>query len=508
MKVNLPVTGHEVDYGDDVLIVSRTDLDGRITFVNHDFIQISGFTPEELIGQSHNIVRHPDMPSAAFQDFWRTLRSGKPWSGLVKNRCKNGDHYWVHADVTPVRESGQITGYLSVRSRPSRKEVEHAEQLYRRMNEGRHALQMREGVVRRASLFSRLNIIRRIHEQAPMRTKFGLVGLLLFIPLVIALALTWSKFSESLDAARFEREGLAYHHELRDLLPALQNHRGRSGEAKVGNTASAAALPGIARTLQGKLREVGDRTATLDARLEVSSVWAGIRQDAEALLAADSKLSVDESFERHSAVIDRVNALMVRIASESGLASDADPVTLGLVTAGIITAPELATHVAFSRRLGASMLLRNAFDLPSKFDVNGRMAMADRQMERIETSVGNAVQRLPALEAPLAAPLASLKENLGSFDKLVETRVLGASRAEIDPAVFHKQGSAAVDAAYALYDAVSGQIDLLLGQRIERIRGQALQLFAGTLALFVLGVAVAWLFVRTTVRSLGEAVAR
>lgn len=136
MKINMPVTHKEVELKDTTSIVSKTDLKGRITYINRDFVEISGFAESELIGQSHNIVRHPDMPSAAFEDLWSTVKAGKPWNGMVKNRCKNGDHYWVEANVAPVREGQQVIGYMSVRSKPTRKQVESAEQLYQQLNQG------------------------------------------------------------------------------------------------------------------------------------------------------------------------------------------------------------------------------------------------------------------------------------------------------------------------------------------------------------------------------------
>ena len=116
MKNNQPVTQREVTFPANEYLVSRTDLKGIITYANDAFVKISGFSRDELIGKSHNIVRHPDMPMAAFKDLWLTVQSGMPWRGLVKNRCKNGDFYWVEAFVVPIRKNGQITGYLSVRN--------------------------------------------------------------------------------------------------------------------------------------------------------------------------------------------------------------------------------------------------------------------------------------------------------------------------------------------------------------------------------------------------------
>jgi len=126
----MPVTGVERIMRDGEFIVSRTDTRGIITYANPYFYEISGFTEAEIVGAPHNIVRHPDMPAEAFKDLWDTLQAGKPWTGYVKNRCKNGDHYWVVANATPVWENGQVTGFLSVRSKPERATVDAVSKVY------------------------------------------------------------------------------------------------------------------------------------------------------------------------------------------------------------------------------------------------------------------------------------------------------------------------------------------------------------------------------------------
>ncbi len=131
MKNNQPVTQREIEYDEKLALVSKTDLKGIITYVNDAFVKLSGFPREELIGKNHNIVRHPDMPPWAFEDLWHTVKSGHPWRGIVKNRAKNGDHYWVRATVSPITHEGKITGYLSLRKKPSRSEISDAEALYK-----------------------------------------------------------------------------------------------------------------------------------------------------------------------------------------------------------------------------------------------------------------------------------------------------------------------------------------------------------------------------------------
>jgi len=136
VRLNEPVTDREVFLPEGETIVSRSDPGGRITFVNKAFIDISGYTAEELIGAPHNLIRHPDMPREGFADLWKTIQAGRPWEGLVKNRTKSGDFYWVQANVTPVVEDGRITGYISIRLRPSRAKVAAAEAAYARIRAG------------------------------------------------------------------------------------------------------------------------------------------------------------------------------------------------------------------------------------------------------------------------------------------------------------------------------------------------------------------------------------
>ncbi len=140
MKLNLPVTQVECPFPPGETIVSKTDLKGRIHQVNDTFVSMSGFAREELLGENHNIIRHPDMPPAAFAKLWETIRKGRPWRGLVKNRCKNGDHYWVRALVVPVRQGENTVGYMSVRTAPGDAEKKTAATLYREVAEGRATL--------------------------------------------------------------------------------------------------------------------------------------------------------------------------------------------------------------------------------------------------------------------------------------------------------------------------------------------------------------------------------
>lgn len=156
MKRNLPVTTLERPLPQGRYLVSKTDVKGIITYANDAFVETSGFTRDELIGKNHNLVRHPEMPPAAFADMWKTLKEGMPWQGIVKNRCKNGDFYWVKAFVAPVYQGAEIVGFISVRTKPQAAEVSAAETLYQKLHAGSATLNSRPPFWKRASIKIRL----------------------------------------------------------------------------------------------------------------------------------------------------------------------------------------------------------------------------------------------------------------------------------------------------------------------------------------------------------------
>jgi len=189
MRNNQPVSQREYPLREGAAIISWTDAKGNITFANDDFVEASGFTRDELIGQPQNIVRHPDMPTEAFRDLWATIKTGQPWVGLVKNRRKDGDHYWVKATVTPTPDGG----YLSVRAKPQREEVQAAEALYQRMRNN-PALRLEGG---KPAPSPRERLLRRFMD-FNMTGKLWLSTVLSLLVIVFCAGLGWS----AIDAAR------------------------------------------------------------------------------------------------------------------------------------------------------------------------------------------------------------------------------------------------------------------------------------------------------------------
>ena len=182
MRNNQPVTNNERSFGDDEILVSLTDPKGIITYANDAFVRISGFTREELIGQPHNIVRHPDMPPAAFKDLWDDLKAGRHWMGLVKNRSKNGDYYWVNAFASPLYEGDRLIGFQSVRLKPEPEVVERAMKAYAEINRGKMpsmgmSLMMRYSLIILAAFIVLWGIALAILQPPLMITAMMLAGI-------------------------------------------------------------------------------------------------------------------------------------------------------------------------------------------------------------------------------------------------------------------------------------------------------------------------------------------
>ncbi len=195
MKINLPVNNVEQAVSDNTILISETDPKGITTSANEQFIAISGYSKEELLGKNHNLVRHPDMPVEAFTDLWNTLKAGKPWMGIVKNRCKNGNYYWVDAYVAPIQSNGKIIAYQSVRVKPRKVCIDRAKSIYHALKKSKKIpidLTFRLGFRSKLWLASSLSLL------LPLIFAVGIGGLSL--PLAAASLFIGSAISGSLIA--------------------------------------------------------------------------------------------------------------------------------------------------------------------------------------------------------------------------------------------------------------------------------------------------------------------
>ncbi|MFT7721601.1 MAG: methyl-accepting chemotaxis protein [Roseateles sp.] len=359
MRKNLPVTQNSYSFPADQTLISITDLKGRITYCNTNFATVSGFTNAELMGQPHNLVRHPDMPEEAFRDLWDTIQKGLPWGALVKNRRKNGDYYWVHANATPVRDGDRIVGYLSVRTKPSDAAVRQCEQLYATMNAeaaaGRRIHVLRHGEVRRVDLIGRL-----LHALRPELR--GQIAWLAALAAAAPLAATWAGaplWGQLLAAVA--GTGLASAGLFACAVRPLRGVIATANQLAGGDLTRNIAVTGRGelRRLQLALAQltVSVRTVVRDVRHEVANLLGGAQEIAtgnnELSARTESQAS---SLEQTAAAMEQIGGTVRQTSALAG-----EGAQLARDTAGVARRSQEAVHTVVdtmqeiaesSRRIG------------------------------------------------------------------------------------------------------------------------------------------------------------
>ena len=419
MRLNQPVTRQEYQLPEDAAIISRTNSRGEITDCNAAFVQASGFAREELIGQSHNIVRHPDMPPEAFRDLWATLKAGRPWSGIVKNRRKNGDFYWVRASVTPLPDG---SGYVSVRVRPTAAEVARAQALYATLG----TQQLREGQCRPRgpwAAFSRfVEGIPRLH----MLTQL--------LVCVLLLALAGAGF-HTLDSMKESAAGMGQGKDVvADILPPplyLVEARLLAEELLQAGTAERQRLSGELARLkreydernrfwQGEALDEAVRAPLLGAqRSHADAFWAEVfarylpaLQAGNGEAARQSLGRLREHYTAHRAAVDQTVAIANRHAGEKLLQLDETAarnrlILLVAALLGSLVTLGLALPMAAAnyRRLAEASTAARAF---AAGDLTCDMPPAGTN------EIGELVARITIMRNSLIELVASIHQNTGS----------------------------------------------------------------------------------------------
>jgi len=329
MRNNQPVTQREYVVRADSAIISHTDLKSLITYVNDDFLEASGYSREESLGQPHNLLRHPDMPTEAFRDIWATIQSGRPWQGLVKNRCKDGGFYWVKATISPLPDG---SGYMSVRVKPDTEEVRQAEALYARMR-GDSSIRLEEGQLVHKGLFAAigraLKRIKLIHlvwmqvvlliliEVALATLKFTSIKLAIDVAAaLLAVLIAWvisRRMQNGFKTANDMIEGIASGDLIRPLPPPGKDEIGNilAGVTRMRNN-----LHGLVAALRQGVEKLGRNATNLNHDAQRGAASAQEQSDAAASMAA--------SIEALSVSIDHVEGSAAearQITESSGKAS-------------------------------------------------------------------------------------------------------------------------------------------------------------------------------------------
>ncbi|OYD52684.1 PAS domain S-box protein [Thauera propionica] len=350
MRINQPVSSDETIVPDGEFIYSRTDRTGRIEAANDLFVALSGFDRSELVGQPHNIVRHPDMPPEAFGDLWRALKAGRPWSGYVKNRRRDGGYYWVHAFASPVRENGEVVGYESVRRRPERAVIERVDAAYRRMRASPGKFDVRDGRVIRAGVLGRLTNWSLV---ACFGWGLGVMAAAVAVLAVAALggaalpnAWLWGALILALLAGGWLQFGV-----VRGISADLSRLRETmSATQRDGDLRRVACLAG-----GGELQAIGDAYNAMMANLQ--AIMINVREAAARIVAqsdalqqssghvSDSAAGTSDSASNTAAAVEQVTVAVGEVAENAVASAEAARVTRRMAAEGMEQAGHAANEI-------------------------------------------------------------------------------------------------------------------------------------------------------------------
>lgn len=342
MKKNLPITNTEQTFPSTANILSTTDTKGAITYVNDDFISISGFTVDELIGKNHNVVRHPEMPPAAFGDLWERVKAQQSWMGIVKNRCKNGDHYWVSAYVTPVVKDGVVNEYQSVRSKPESDDVQRAESLYKELMEGKVPRKVRKAGM---SLQSRMLLAFNASLLLGVVAAVAMTDMELTSALAVFVVTSLASFAVSIPLFKPLRSAVNQARKVSDNLIAQHVYTGRNDDVGrvqyairfleaesgglIGRMADAAdqltnnahkVMTSITGTAEGVQEQYSETDQVATAVNEMSASIQEVASNAQ--LTADSAHSASQEADAGRRVVNDTMATIRSLANEVEQASE------------------------------------------------------------------------------------------------------------------------------------------------------------------------------------------
>jgi len=483
MKNNQPITQNEVHFSEDDKLVSTTDLKGIITSVSPAFISISGFSEQELVGQSHNIVRHPDMPMQAFKSLWTTVKAGRTWNGRVKNRCKNGDYYWVDAHVSPIFNDGDIVGYRSLRFKPSRAQVDEAGKLYADVNAGRIKDPFEPGKLK--ALLSNIKLWQKL-------TILALLAVMMFI---VPSWLMMIRANEEVAFAAREKQGVEYDREIIKLVQLVQQHRGLSNMVLSGDASSAGKWEAKRSEINEQLKVVN----AVDSRLSglgLTGHWQAVRGEWEQLAATVAGLDAKASVSQHTVLIEKILVFKRELSDVSNLVLDPEVDTYYMMAVAINQLPDMTELLGQLRAKGAGILVKKTISPEEKAALQ-QVALALRKSQVL---VDESAAKISVADESLRADSRKMTNDTDQIINLIEEKIINPTTLEFSSKEFFAALTATIDQRFAASDRFSNALTNALDARIQRIHGTRNSVLAVVLSLFAIFLVMSWFIARGILR--------
>lgn len=485
MKINHPVTDREVMMKEDTILVTKTDLKGRIIFANDAFVEISGFSREELIGSNHNIVRHPDMPPEAFEDLWNTINKGLPWRNLVKNRTKSGDHYWVEAHVSGVYEKGQLTSYVSCRYAPSREQIRAADLLYEQ-------IRSKKAKLRNVSLLDKINPLKRLN----LAGKMAGLAILLLLPGIISLSLLNHDKNTAIEFAEKEIKGIEYLSAIKPLLAQLTEHRSNSNTFFLNNGRDNDSVIQIGKKISDTIKSIDSGVEPrLSEELKTAEHWEKIKADWETLQKQGLQQTAETNFSQHSELIEQVNELMVHVSDQSNLTLDPDVDSFYLMSVVSIRLPELIDHVNELRSVANRVAKAGAeLDQQSKIQIAVLDQHINERFGETEHDLAAVFEKNPAIKSFVSGNQEKFAEDLKKFTDSVKQDIYLSQTIKVPAEQVFSLGTSAIGSLDDLYDEANPQLKSVIEKRIEGLQ-QAKLVQLGLVIFIIIAVGIIGYFI-------------
>ncbi|WFP49103.1 methyl-accepting chemotaxis protein [Methylomonas sp. EFPC3] len=454
MRNNQPVTNIELNFSEDEILSSTTDLEGHITSASPAFVKLSGFSEQELMGQPHNIVRHPDMPEEAYEWLWRTIAAGKTWRGLVKNRSKQGDFYWVEANASPVYTDGKIVGYRSLRYKPSRQEVDEAAKLYAGIKSGRI-----KNPFRPKKLDTMLNNIK-------LWQKFVALIVLAIVMFAVPTYFMVGRNIEDKNFALKEKQGVDYATETIKLMQLVVDHRGLNAMVIAGNGQES----GRRETKREEISRQIANISAVDGRfseLGLTLAWRAMQDKWQALVASANGFDAQTNIAKHAEFIAQLHAFNRKVADASGLTLDPEVNTYYAQALAINLFPDLSEQLGMLRGIGSPILLRKTVTPAEASYLRELISNTEETLELIDEDIAKLGNLDDATRSALQKSSAEAKKVI----TVAESEILQATKLEMSGTDFFNALTAAIQQNFSLSASFGQLLHDGLDARVARLDG-------------------------------------